>query len=74
MRRFKGECAHFCFNNCFIYTHDGESAKFSTNLPETDNSALLSFSVAGAPYNAENSFFAIRRVMTLEIHIKQTGD
>jgi hypothetical protein len=39
MRRFKGECAHFCFDNCFIYTHYGASAKFSTNSPETDNSA-----------------------------------
>jgi hypothetical protein len=33
-----GECAHFCFNSGFIYTHDGASAKFSTNSPETDNS------------------------------------
>ncbi len=40
MRRFKGECAHFWFNNCFFYTHDGASAKFSTNSHETDNSAV----------------------------------
>ncbi len=32
MRRFKGECAHFSFNKCPIYTHDGASAKFDTNL------------------------------------------
>ncbi len=38
MRRFKGECAHFSFNKCPIYTHDGASAKFSTNSDETDNS------------------------------------
>jgi hypothetical protein len=31
MRRFKGECEHFSFNKCVIYTHDGASAKFSTN-------------------------------------------
>jgi hypothetical protein len=40
MRRFKGECAHFSFKKCPIYTHDGASAKFSTNSHETDYSAL----------------------------------
>ncbi len=39
MLRFKGECEHFRFNKCPIYTHDGASAKFSTNSQETDNSA-----------------------------------
>ncbi len=38
MRRFKGECAHFSHNKCPIYTHDGASAKFSTNSHETDYS------------------------------------
>ncbi len=38
MREFKGECAHFSFNKCPIYTHDGASAKFSINSQETDNS------------------------------------
>ena len=38
MRRFKGECEHFSFNKCPIYTHDGASAKFSTNSQEMDNS------------------------------------
>jgi hypothetical protein len=38
MRRFKGECAHFSFNKCPIYTHDGASDKFSTNSHETDKS------------------------------------
>jgi hypothetical protein len=38
MRRFKGECAHFSFNNCSVYTHVGASAKFSINSHETDNS------------------------------------
>ncbi len=41
MRGFKGECAHFSFNNFPIYTHDGASAKFSTDSQETDNSAGL---------------------------------
>jgi hypothetical protein len=41
MRRFKGECAHFRFNKCPIYIHDGASAKFSTNSHETDNSVPL---------------------------------
>jgi hypothetical protein len=39
MRRFKGECEHFRFNKCPIYTHDGASAKFSNNSQEMDNSA-----------------------------------
>ncbi len=39
MRRFKGECEHFRFYKCPIYTHDGASAKFSTNSQEMDNSA-----------------------------------
>ncbi len=38
MRRFQGECAHFSFNKCPIYTHDGASAKFSTNSHQTDSS------------------------------------
>ncbi len=38
MGRFKGECAHFSFNKCPIYTLDGASAKFSTNSQETENS------------------------------------
>ncbi len=45
MRRFKGECAHFSFNKCSIYTHDGASAKFNTNSHETDNSALQSSTI-----------------------------
>jgi hypothetical protein len=39
MRRFTGECEHFSFNKCPIYTHDGASAKFTTNTQEMDNSA-----------------------------------
>ncbi len=43
-RRFKGdESAHFSFNKYPIYTHDGASAKFSTNSCETDDSVLLPF-------------------------------
>ncbi len=30
MRRFKGECAHFSFKKCPVYTH-GASSIFSTN-------------------------------------------
>jgi hypothetical protein len=41
MRRFKGECEHFRINKCPIYTHDGASAKFSTNSQEMDNSGHL---------------------------------
>ncbi len=44
MRRFKGECAQFSFNQCPIYTHDGASAKFSTNSQEMDNSVVSSHS------------------------------
>ncbi len=39
------KCAHsplnFIFNKCPIYTHDGASAKYSTNSHETDYSAYL---------------------------------
>jgi hypothetical protein len=38
MRRFKGECAHFSFNKCSIYAHDGASAKLSTYSHESNNS------------------------------------
>ncbi len=41
MRRFKGECEHFSFNNRPIYTYDGASAKFSTNSHDTVNSVRL---------------------------------
>jgi hypothetical protein len=40
MRSFKGECEHFSFNKCPLYTHDGASAKFSTNSHETDYSVV----------------------------------
>jgi hypothetical protein len=39
-----GECTHFRFNKCPIYTHDGASAKFSTNLHEMDNSVCIHYS------------------------------
>jgi hypothetical protein len=39
MHRFQSEYAHFRFNKCPIYTHDGASAKFNTISQETDNSA-----------------------------------
>jgi hypothetical protein len=39
MRIFEGECADFIFNKCPLYTHDGASAKFSTNSQDTDNRA-----------------------------------
>ncbi len=41
MSTFTLETTHFIFNKCPIYTHDGASAKFSTNLQETDYSVLL---------------------------------
>jgi hypothetical protein len=34
----KLKCAHSPFNKCPFYTHDGASAKFSTNSYETDYS------------------------------------
>jgi hypothetical protein len=46
MRRFKGECAHFNFKKCPIYTHDDASNKFSTNSHETDYSVVPSRSLA----------------------------
>ncbi len=41
MSTFTIESTHFVFNKCPIYTHDGASAKFSTNSHETDYSASL---------------------------------
>jgi hypothetical protein len=38
-----GECAHFIFNKCPFYTHDGASAKCGTNSHEMDNSVHLQF-------------------------------
>ncbi len=35
----RGECTHFIFNKCPIYTHEGASVKFSTNSHETDYKA-----------------------------------
>ena len=35
------ESTHFIFNKCAICTHDGESAKFSTNSHETDYSEVF---------------------------------
>jgi hypothetical protein len=45
MLRFKGKCAHFSFNKCPIYTHDGASAIISTKSQETDNSVGLELPV-----------------------------
>jgi hypothetical protein len=58
MRRFKGECENFRFNKCPIYTHDGASAKFSTNSQEMDNSAHLSLlkKIINANINQKTSF------------------
>jgi hypothetical protein len=42
MRTFKGECPHFSFNKCPIYTHDGSSAKYSTNSHEKSRSRSCS--------------------------------
>ena len=40
---FTLESTHFIFNKCTIYTHDGASAKLSTNSHETDYSACKDF-------------------------------
>ncbi len=40
MSRFKGECVHFSFKKCPIYTHDSASAKFRTISSEIDNSVV----------------------------------
>ena len=50
MRRFKGECAQFSFNQCLIYTHDGASAKVSTNSLEMDYSAVIVCSRCHKPW------------------------
>ncbi len=56
MPRFKGECAHFIFNRCPICTHDGASAKFSTNSQETDyNVCSVLFRTQAAEATLRNS-------------------
>ncbi len=45
MCTFTLESTHFIFNKCPIYTHDGASAKLSTNLQETDYS-VFPFNIA----------------------------
>jgi hypothetical protein len=43
MCTFTLESTHFIFNKCPIYTHDGASAKYSTNSLETDYSVPVPF-------------------------------
>jgi hypothetical protein len=40
--RVNVHCAHFSFK-CSIYTHNGASAKFSTNSHETENGVCECF-------------------------------
>ncbi len=62
MRRFKGECAHFIFNKCPIYTHDVASTKFRTNSHETDNCVGLL-----DPKKGNNSIHCIQYSLVLLI-------
>jgi hypothetical protein len=47
---------HFIFNKCTIYTHDGTSAKFRTNLQEADYSVDV---VLRCMCDGEASFFCV---------------
>jgi hypothetical protein len=49
MYTFTLESKHFIFNKCPIYTHDGASAKFSTNSHETDFSVCITGQVSVYP-------------------------
>ncbi len=52
MCTFTHEPTHFIFNKCPLYTHDGTSAKFSTNSHETDYNAGVSIYLSsGIKYN-----------------------
>jgi hypothetical protein len=51
MCTFTIESTHFIFNKCPIYTHDGTSAKFSTNSNETDYSAVTVKPIRSATLN-----------------------
>ncbi len=61
MRKIKGDCAHFSFNKCPIYTHDGASTKLGNNSLETDNSVLIDFVAEVFKHNSESlsCFFAL---------------
>ncbi len=47
---FTLESTHFIFNKCPIYTHDGASAKFSTNSLGMDYSAVIVCSRCHKPW------------------------
>ncbi len=64
MRRFKGECEHFIFNNCPFHTHDGASAKFSTNSHEKDNSVGRNNSVLTSLFPPRESLVLTSRLGT----------
>ncbi len=56
---------HFRFNKCPIYTHDGASAKFSTNSQEIDNSVDV---FKNSTRLAEN--LLVRSLQRLKIFLK----
>ncbi len=56
---FTLECTHFIFDLCPIYTHDGASAKFSTNSEETD------YSVHCYPFRVRGAIFGTCTVVSV---------
>jgi hypothetical protein len=62
---FTLESTHFIFNLCPIYTHDGASAKFSTNSQETD------YSVDSLSQSWPSYFRSFRGDLRTNIHCKK---
>ncbi len=54
MLRFQGEDAYSSFNKCPIYTHNGASAKFSTNSHKKDNNAAAINGMSSLSFNSED--------------------
>ncbi len=65
IRIFKGECAHFSFNKCPIYIHDGASAKFSTNSHVTDNSVVAEFMLHKYKRTIKSKFSASNTLLNI---------
>ncbi len=71
MCTFTLESTHFIFNKCLIYAHDGASAKFRTNLQETDYSVV--FRKSGKTSQMFTGFpNCLERLKLLDLFHKQT--
>ncbi len=71
MCTFTLESRHFIFKKCPIYTHDGASAKFSTNSQEKDYSAEVCFGSLKFIYCTQGCW---KRLNEMELVEEQLGN